>query len=321
MASATSSRAASTSTVAELDASLGARGHADVPLLVFRLPALERTAWRSGLRAARSIERRASGAFAAAAVRVLRSGDAIAHDRGSDLFLAALIAPTRDGQRWPAPVDVRSTLARIGASIEGLTHLDVDAGWTRYDVRSGDGIAAAIAHGESVRLTRLLEGMFEISLLDLTATFPHGASGRLDVALAGARDATAAHAARRGIDLEVASLPPTTIAMDADRVMLVLINLIDNAIKHGRSAGRVRVTVAADSARLLTVCVDDDGPGVPAAERERIFAFGQRGATAAGGAGIGLALVRMMLERAGGRVELAESVLGGARFAVTIPRR
>ena len=243
MASVTSSRA--------LDAVLEARGGEGVPLLVFRLPSLERTAWRDGLRAARSIERRATAAFAASAARVLRGGDPIAHDRGSDAFIATLLAPTRDGHRSHAPVDVRSALARIGASIEGLTRLDVDAGWTRYDVRDGTGIDAAIAralergrqereryaffsavghelrtpltsirgyletllcsegdpaarerfvriaHGESVRLGRLLDGMFEISLLDLSATFPQAGAGTLDTVLAAATDATSARAAAR----------------------------------------------------------------------------------------------------------------------------
>ena len=226
------------SPVVELDAQLAALGSDGVPLLVFRLPALERTAWRNGLRAARSIERRAGDAFAAAAASILRSEDLIAHDRGTDAFIAALIAPTRDGHRWPAPVDIRSTLARIAATVEGLTALDVDAGWTRYDVQSARGIEAAIAralvrgaqereryaffsavghelrtplasirgyletlladdadratrqrfvriaHGESLRLSRLLEDMFEISLLDLSSTIAPAADGALDVALA-----------------------------------------------------------------------------------------------------------------------------------------
>jgi signal transduction histidine kinase len=378
MASATSSRARDAgpepSLVAELAADLAGLGNAGVPLLVFRLPALERTAWRNGLRAARSIERRATGAFAAAAASVLRTGDRIAHDRGSDLFIAALAAPTRDGHRSPAPVDVRSALARIGASIEGLTRLDVDAGWTRYDARAG-GIDAAIvtalergrqereryaffsavghelrtplasirgyletlldddedpltrrrfvriAHGESLRLSRLLEGMFEISLLDLSATFPHPADGALDVALRAAADATAAQAARRGTTLCIAPAPPVRLGIDGDRLTLVLVNLIDNAIKHGRPAGRVDVRADVDSPRAVTITVDDDGPGIAPDVRERVFAMGKRGATEAGGSGIGLALVRMILERAGGRVDAGASALGGVRFTVTIPRR
>ncbi len=121
--------------------------------------------------------------------------------------------------------------------------------------------------------------------------------------------------------MRVAALPPTPVAIDADRLMLVLINLIDNAIKHGRRGGRVEVGIDLAAPRTVTIAVDDDGPGIPAPDRERIFALGKRGATAAGGSGIGLALVRMILERAGGRVEVRDSPLGGVRFAVTIPRR
>jgi signal transduction histidine kinase len=361
--------------VVELDARLAALGSDGVPFLVFRLPALERTAWRNGLRAARSIERRAGDAFASAAARILRPEDLSAHDRGTDAFVAALIAPARDGHRSPAPVDVRSALARIAATVEGLTGLDVDAGWTRYDVRSARGIDAAIAralvrgaqereryaffsavghelrtplasirgyletllaedtdratrrrfvriaYAESLRLTRLLEGMFEISLLDLSATFALPASGALDAALAGAADASAALAATHGTQVRVAAIPATPVAIDGDRLMLVLINLIANGIKHGRRGGRVEVAAELDSPRTVTIAVDDDGPGIPPHERERVFALGERGSTPAGGSGIGLALVRMILERAGGRVDVRESPLGGARFAVTIPRR
>jgi len=360
--------------VADLDARLAALGSDGIPLLAFRLPALERTAWRNGLRAARSIERRAGDAFSAAAARILRAKDLIAHDRGTDAFVAALIVPTRDGDRLPAPVDVRSALARIAATVEGLTALEVDAGWTRYDVQSARGIDAAvtralvrgaqereryaffsavghelrtplasirgyletlladdtdratrqrfvrIAHGESLRLTRLLEGMFEISLLDLSATFPLAASSALEAALAGAADASAALAAKHGIAVCVAAPSPTPVAIDGDRLMLVLINLIHNAIKHGRCGGRVEVFAELESPRTVTIAVDDDGPGIPPHERERIFALGERGATEADGSGIGLALVRLILERAGGRVEVRDSPLGGVRFAVTIPR-
>jgi signal transduction histidine kinase len=366
---------ADASTVVELDARLAAFGSDGIPLLVFRLPALERTAWRNGLRAARSIERRAGDAFFAAAARILRSEDLIAHDRGTDAFIAALIAPTRDGHRLPAPVDIRGTLARIAATVEGLTALDVDAGWTRYDVQSARGIDAAvaqalvrgaqereryaffsavghelrtplasirgyletllaedtdratrrrfvqIAHGESLRLTRLLEGMFEISLLDLSATFPLPASGALELALSGAADASSSLAVKHGVDLRVATPPPTLVAIDAERLTLVLINLIDNAIKHGRRGGCVEVSLELESPRTVTIAVDDDGPGIPPHERERLFALGERGTTEAGGSGIGLALVRLILERAGGRVDVRESPLGGVRFAVTIPRR
>jgi signal transduction histidine kinase len=361
--------------VADLAARLAALGDDGVPLLVFRVPALERAAWRNGLRAARSIERRAGAAFATAAARILRADDLVAHDRGTDAFLAVLANPPRDGQhRRPAPVDVRSALARIAAVIEAAIQLDVDAGWTRYDARAGETLDAAvaralvrgaqereryaffsavghelrtplasirgyletlltgdadaatrarfvrIAHGESLRLTRLVEGMFEISLLDLTATFPLSAHGTLDVALAASTDACASIAQRCGVTLHVATPPATRVGIDGDRLTLVLINLIDNAIKHGRCGGRVEVNVDAGMARMVIVTVDDDGPGIPAAERERLLALGERGATGAAGSGIGLALARMILERAGGRLDVHDSPLGGVRFAIAVPR-
>ena len=84
-----------------------------MPLLVFRLPALERTAWRNGLRAARSVERQVRDAFRAAAAQVLRSEDLTAHDRGTDAFVAALVAPMRDGHRPPAPVDILKGLIAL----------------------------------------------------------------------------------------------------------------------------------------------------------------------------------------------------------------
>lgn len=360
--------------VAALDAQLRELDVGAIPLLVFRLPALERTAWRDGLRAARALERRAGAAFSTAVARVLRGDDRIAHDRGSDAFVAALVAPTRDGHRSLAPVDVRRALARIATTVEGLTRLDVDAGWIRYDARGAADIAEAvvraliagaqereryaffsavghelrtplasirgyletlladevdeptrrrfvgIAYNEALRLGRLLEGMFEISLLDLAATFPQQTVGMLDVVLAGAADACAAAAQQRGIVLDVAAAAPAPVAIDGDRLMLVLINLIDNAIKRGRPGGRVEVRLDPGEPRAVVVWVDDDGPGIPPEQRERVFELGARGPTSAAGSGIGLALVRMLLERAGGRVEVGESPLGGARFTVTVPR-
>jgi signal transduction histidine kinase len=351
-----------------------ALGEGATPLLVVRLPALERTAWREGLRKARSLERGAGAAFAAAARRTLRSADSIAHDPGSDVFVAALTAPTRGDGPSSAPIDARSALARIAASMESTTRLEVETGWTilaegdhdnfgaavarglargaqereRYAFFSAlghelrtplasirgyletlldDGIDAptrtrflSIAHKESLRLSRLVEGMFEISLLDLQTAQVVRSSGALDVALHAAADACAATAAARAVTLECTAAESVDVELDADRLTLVLINLVDNAIKHGRRGGRVVISAQSADPTFACVTIDDDGPGVPAAERERIFAFGARGATKATGTGIGLALVRLMLERAGGRVDVARSPLGGARFRILLRR-
>lgn len=91
------------------------------PVLVLRLPELERVAWRRGLRAARAVERCATAAFSTAVSRVLRADDLVAHDGGSDVFLAALVGATRDGAGAPASIDPRAALARIAATMEAST--------------------------------------------------------------------------------------------------------------------------------------------------------------------------------------------------------
>jgi signal transduction histidine kinase len=345
------------------------------PLLVVRLPELERVAWRRGLRAARSLERAAGAAFSTAVSRVLRADDLVAHDGGSDVFVAALVGATRDGGAVRAPVDVRSALARIAAAMEATIRLDVRTGWTTYDsaadagamdtvveralVRGShereryaffsslghelrtplasirgyletlldDGVDGAtrerfvrIAYNESLRLSRLVEGMFEISLLDMRAALPAPASGSLAHAVDAALDACAASATERGVSVVRDDVPPLRVAIDADRLTLVLVNLIDNAIKHGRPGGGVFVGVHVDDHRFVRLTVDDDGPGIAPGDRERVFVFGDRGVTVATGNGIGLALVRLMIERAGGRVDLEKSPLGGARFILAVPR-
>jgi signal transduction histidine kinase len=348
-----------------------------VPILVIRLPDLERVAWRNGRHAARTLERRAISAFATAVSRVLRGDDVVAHDVGSDVFVAALVAPTRDGVSVRAPVDARSALARIAGTMESTTQLDCATGWTLYDPASDAGKFEAvverglvrgaqereryaffsalghelrtplasirgyletllvddvdertrrrfigIAHNESLRLSRLVDGMFEISLLDLHATFPARACGSLERALAAAHDACAARAAAKGVSISVATgaAVAVAVAVDDDRLTLVLINLIDNAVKHGRPDGTVRIMLDLDDARYARLTIDDDGPGIPPADRDRVFGIGTRGATDADGNGIGLALVRLIVERIGGRVEVDGSPAGGARFIVTIPR-
>jgi two-component system, OmpR family, sensor histidine kinase PrrB len=103
-----------------------------------------------------------------------------------------------------------------------------------------------------------------------------------------------------------------------DGLRLLIDNLIENAIRHGGE----RVTVGLerhDGTLLLTVA--DDGPGVPAGERERIFERFTRGAQAGSspGSGLGLALVAQQAQMQGGDVTIGDSPAGGALFTVRLP--
>ena len=95
-------------------------------------------------------------------------------------------------------------------------------------------------------------------------------------------------------------------------------NLVENAAKYG--GGRVFVTVEAESGGIVAILVEDDGQGIPAAERETIFARGARLDTDKPGTGLGLAIVRDVAQIYGGGVALDESEdLGGLLATLTLP--
>jgi signal transduction histidine kinase len=96
---------------------------------------------------------------------------------------------------------------------------------------------------------------------------------------------------------------------------LLVDNLLENAARHGRPDGRVRVAV--DPEPVVVLAVEDDGPGIAPEDRERIFEpFTRIEATEAPGSGLGLALVRQQVRAHHARIEVGDSPAGGARFEV-----
>jgi two-component system, OmpR family, sensor histidine kinase PrrB len=97
---------------------------------------------------------------------------------------------------------------------------------------------------------------------------------------------------------------------------LVLDNLLENAAVHGSSRASLRIERHGHGARLI---VDDDGPGIPEDEREKVFGRFERGRSPGGqGSGLGLAIVAQQAARHGGSVRVSDSPLGGARFEVDL---
>lgn len=120
--------------------------------------------------------------------------------------------------------------------------------------------------------------------------------------------------------VSVAGTGPANLDGDVRAVARVVRNLLDNALRHARE--QVLVSVGPREGRVQLV-VDDDGEGVPQAERERIFdrftRLDSARARDAGGSGLGLSIVRDVVNDMGGHVTVGDSPLGGARFEVDLP--
>jgi two-component system, OmpR family, sensor histidine kinase KdpD len=118
-----------------------------------------------------------------------------------------------------------------------------------------------------------------------------------------------------GVDLDLpADLPP----VDVDQVLMeqVLVNLVDNALRHSPDGRPVEVS-AATGPGLVEVAVRDHGPGIPASERRHIFQMLNR-VSGGGRAGLGLAITKAFVEAHGQTIRVEDAAGGGARFAFTM---
>ncbi len=263
----------------------------------------------------------------AAAARAIAGGDLSARiDSRGDPSLApiassfnrtaaALEDRVRADARFAADVshELRTPLtAMLGA----LDLVETGADSLPPDGREG----LAMLRAEVLRFERLVADLLEISRAD---------AGNADLAVEEVRLAALVQEAlaRRRLTgrcdarLEVRSdADEAVIHADKRRLERVLGNLMDNADKHGGGLSCVTVARGDTSACVL---VDDAGPGVPEAERGRVFERFARGSggirTRTEGAGLGLALVARHVQAMGGTVTVGESPWGGARFVVELP--
>jgi signal transduction histidine kinase len=129
-------------------------------------------------------------------------------------------------------------------------------------------------------------------------------------------DARGAHVAA-----DLAAVP--SVALQPDALRHIVLNLLDNAVKYGPRGQTVRITLTSEGA-AVRIAIDDEGPGVPSADRERIWRPYQRGSTVGGiaGSGVGLSVVHDVVAQHGGRAWVEDAPAGrGARVVVTLPAR
>ncbi|MEV0465603.1 ATP-binding protein [Nocardia tengchongensis] len=169
---------------------------------------------------------------------------------------------------------------------------------------------------EAERMRLLIEDLLTLAAADESGLEVRGDDVDLDD-LAGAQVQVLR---ARGDHTVRAAIEPVRIRGDQPKLARVLRNIAENAAAHARST--VAVTVLRDG-EFGRVIVDDDGPGIAVADRERVFGRFVRleadRARATGGSGLGLAIVAEIVAAHGGSVTIGESPWGGARFVVDLP--
>ena len=173
------------------------------------------------------------------------------------------------------------------------------------------------------RLTFLIDDLLQLSQLE---------SGRIQLRrepvdlreLVGKQcEDFAVRAAERGMSLTNLVPMDFVIPADSGRLEQVFSNLIDNSIKYGRQGGKIEVGGEREDQQWVKLWVEDDGPGIPADSRSRVFERFYRVDRArsreAGGTGLGLSIVKHIVQAHGGHVSVESEVGTGTRFHFTLP--
>jgi signal transduction histidine kinase len=207
--------------------------------------------------------------------------------------------------------ELRTPITALHAVLENL----VDG------VSQPDPATLRTALAQTERLTLLVSELLDLSSIEAGA-FP---LDREDLPIAPlladvvAEAEVMTAALGRGVRFRTDVLPGTArVYADRARLHQVLLNLLDNAARHGPAGGEVRLTVRASQGEIV-IDVEDDGPGIPLAERAQVFdRFTRGGRTAGGGTGLGLAISRWVVDLHGGTIAVADP---GSRIRVVLPGR
>jgi heavy metal sensor kinase len=176
------------------------------------------------------------------------------------------------------------------------------------------------------RLTRIVDDIFLLARADAGHLVMHVAPLYVDDLLHDMVRAVRPLADSRGVRVELTSVVEAPAQGDADLLGRVVLNLLDNAIKHSPDDGLVEVRLEAHGA-AYEIAVVDVGPGIPEPVRERVFerffradsARSRAESSVTSGAGLGLAIGRRIAELHGGRLELSSSRPGHTEFRLKVP--
>jgi len=211
--------------------------------------------------------------------------------------------------------DLRTPLASIRAAAGAV--MDPAMAWSEEEVRA----ALRSIEGETERMDRLVRNLLDLSRIDGGALRPdfevYDLAELLEPVIA--RLGPTLPAARLSVDLP-ADLPP--VRVDAVYLDEAVTNLLDNAARHARGAP-VRIGASASDPDHVRLLVEDGGPGVPPEDIahlfERFYRVRQTGEGSRRGMGIGLSVVKGLVEAMGGAVRADASTLGGLAIELSLP--
>jgi len=203
--------------------------------------------------------------------------------------------------------ELRTPIATIRTQLEvALSHPDkVD--WIKL---------AGEANEEVLRMQQLVDDLLRIARLDDATEERLKSSQEVDLDDIVRQESAALHGARVGLS----GVSPVRVRGAEQDLRRIVRNLLENAERYG--GGRVEVSLCqiGDQARLE---IEDDGPGIPVKDRDRVFErftrMEESRSRSRGGAGLGLSLARGLAEAHGGRIEIESARIGGARVIVTLP--
>lgn len=212
--------------------------------------------------------------------------------------------------------ELRTPIAALQAVLENVAD----------GVAEPDPATLRTALAQTERLGRLVTELLDLSRIDAGALTIEPDVFALEPMLAEAvaEAEVAADVAGRAIEFRI-NVNPADLCARADRARLqqVVVNLLDNAARHGPRGTDVRVIGHRDGGDLVLE-VRDEGPGIASEERDRVFHRFTRGDRAVGGGtGLGLAIARWVVDMHGGRIAVLDAADGapGCRIRVTLPRQ
>jgi two-component system sensor histidine kinase KdpD len=270
--------------------------------------------WSERLRSLGEPDAVATRLVAAAADQV---GQALARDRVAAETKAAEVARASDALKssllQSVSHDFRTPLAVIRAAAGSLGQ---EHGLADVDRRAN---LAAIDR-EVEYLNRLVANLLDLSRIEAGSLRANTDVYDIDDLVSQSLERVRPRLGGRVLDVE---LEPALVRADPVFLDAVVTNVLDNALKYTPATARIRVTARRDDDSMLVVSIEDDGPGVPRESIRSLFQRfyrvpGVRG-EARGGLGIGLAVVRGLMEAMGGMAAARQSALGGLAIDLGLP--